>query len=511
MSTNRYLSNSITGVLQTLVSTVITIISIPLFISELGLEGYGIFATLSVLGNINIFANLGLSTTLRKFLASQGKSEESNIDIIVSFGVISALALLISAFLYLFSDQIILNVLAVPSNKFHSAEQLFLYLVFSNLLLLLGQIFEAILDSQERIEITSVLRMLNNILYWGLIILALSLGYGLESVGFSIVIASIVWFSVLGLSARRIWGSLRCDITWDKLLIQLRKQVGFSSKVYMAGIVTIMGEPVIKILISNFLGIATVGFYEIGSRIRSYLASFLQKLVYPLFPILAKEKSLRKNAKMVITMELKILLVVLPIIICVTLLSEDFIGIWTRQSNSAVWRIMMGLVISYLLLNITIYPALIYFLSTNYPNIVIYYNLVYGALNILGLIFLSGSLNYYSIILSEIIALSIAFLLVIYYQKKIFVNLLVFVPKHLFVRFAMISFILLIIGSTVSFIITESLLKLILLPILVFSLFIVLLRYFHIFSEYEIDWLFSGSTTTKFWLKRFFIVGSKQE
>ena len=78
------INNSLSGVCQLVITALLTFFSIPIFIHKLGTELYGVFALVSVIGNLNLFTNLGLDVALTKFIAEQGKSVESDKDILMS-------------------------------------------------------------------------------------------------------------------------------------------------------------------------------------------------------------------------------------------------------------------------------------------------------------------------------------------------------------------------------------------------------------------------------------------
>ena len=67
--------NSATGVMQFVVVAVLTFICVPVFMNNLGIEAYGIFSVVTVIGNLNFFSTFGLSNVLLILLSSQGKSE----------------------------------------------------------------------------------------------------------------------------------------------------------------------------------------------------------------------------------------------------------------------------------------------------------------------------------------------------------------------------------------------------------------------------------------------------
>ena len=68
----RLINNSISGLFQLIITAILTFLCIPIFIKGLGTDQYGVFALVSVIGNLNLFTNLGLNSSLTKFLAEQG-------------------------------------------------------------------------------------------------------------------------------------------------------------------------------------------------------------------------------------------------------------------------------------------------------------------------------------------------------------------------------------------------------------------------------------------------------
>ena len=76
--------NSVFGLGQAVINLLLVFIAIPIFIKMLGSESYGVFALVMVVGNLNSFTNLGLTSALVKFIAEQGRNDESKIDITVN-------------------------------------------------------------------------------------------------------------------------------------------------------------------------------------------------------------------------------------------------------------------------------------------------------------------------------------------------------------------------------------------------------------------------------------------
>jgi len=108
------INNSISGVCQLVITALLTFFSIPVFIHKLGTDLYGVFALVSVIGNLNLFTNLGLDVSLTKFIAEQGKSTESDKDILVSLILSSSIIVPVSIIAYLLRSFFLGSLLDIP-------------------------------------------------------------------------------------------------------------------------------------------------------------------------------------------------------------------------------------------------------------------------------------------------------------------------------------------------------------------------------------------------------------
>ncbi len=95
------LKNSTSGLIQIIIQIAVTFTSIPIFIRLLGTEAYGVYAAVGIVGNLNIFTNLGLNSALIKFIAEQGDTRDTDYDILVSVFLISVILLPLSILVYI--------------------------------------------------------------------------------------------------------------------------------------------------------------------------------------------------------------------------------------------------------------------------------------------------------------------------------------------------------------------------------------------------------------------------
>lgn len=409
--------NSVFGLVQAVINLLLVFFAIPVFIRMLGSETYGVFALVMVVGNLNTFTNLGLTSALVKFIAEQGKSEESNIDILVNLILMIAALLPLTLIFAYFDKFILIDFLKIPLKVFNDAKWLYFWLLWANFLLLVGQVFKSILDALQKVYITSVQQLIYNLLYWGLILAALLLGFNLPVIGLAIFISAFVWFIITIISTIKEWGIVTFYGFHKKFKKAAKKQLNYGLKIYAGGLIGFLYEPLSKILISNFIGIAEVGFYDIALKLRSQLWGFIANIFYPLFPFLSEQKDNMIVRKYVHDLEQKTFFIVVPIIAIVILLMNPFIEAWLGE-NVDIISITAMLIISFHLVGSTTIPNYQFLMAKNLAQKTIILqlsNVVFNAIFFLASVYFIG---YYALILGNIAAILCSFILSLYYQKK---------------------------------------------------------------------------------------------
>jgi len=139
-----FMKNSFSGVVQKILIAILTFFTIPVFILKLGSEGYGIFATVSVIGDLSRIANIGFHIALIKYLSIQGKTKESAIDIVVAFVGMSVIIVPVSILMIIFNKFVLVSILNISAVNLAQSKMLYIYLVLANMLLFLGLTFSAI-------------------------------------------------------------------------------------------------------------------------------------------------------------------------------------------------------------------------------------------------------------------------------------------------------------------------------------------------------------------------------
>lgn len=476
--------NSFSGVVQTLVNLLLLFAVIPIFIKMLGIEIYGVFSLIIVVGNLNVFTNLGLTSSLIKFLGKQGKNQESNYDIVIAFIlIISILFPIILAAVY-FNKFIILSILNVPLNLFAEVQEFYIFLLGANFFLISGQISAAVLDSGQKIVTTNLLQILYNFTYWGLVLLVLLLGYNLSQVGMVSFLTAILWFSLITYQALKYWGKISLSGIAKNYTRVAKKQLGYGSKIYASGLIGFFYEPFSKILISHFIGVTEVGFFDIAIRMKNQLWRVIAKIFYPLYPLLSSLKEKEKIRLLVHDLEQKTFFFIVPIISIVIFSTYSFIQLWIGQ-NVEIISISVILIVSASMIAITVMPNYQFLMAKDQAEktiILQFSNVFFNSL-----IFFATLkwLGYYAAVAGNVTAIFISFCLSLYYQKK-YLNSLIFDSFEQIGKLVVLAIANIGLGYLLNLFITLDWAKVVFIPLVLVICSLYLFRYLNFFSEEDI-------------------------
>lgn len=414
------IKNSAFGVLQFIAVAVLTFLCVPIFINRLGVDAYGVFALVTVLGNLNFFSSFGLNSALLVFLSKQGKTEESQRDIVVVLFSTIIIASMLCGLLYIFKTPIIENIFSVPPQYLHSSNSLYDYLLLANFFLIVGQVGFSIIDALQKIYISNIIQFIYNLIYWiGLIIVVVS-GGGLDIVGLPLLLAAVVWFVLVFWKARSLWGSFALTQPLRPHFKRVfKKQFSYGAKIFTAGFCGFFLEPLSKILLSNFVGINLVAYYDIALRVKHQVAGLFQKAAYPLFPYISEQpKTPELNERIVdISKKMQVLVVFVSLLIIFTF--PILVKLWLGNEYNTITLIYIVIIsVSYILFSPPILPIYYYLQSKNMADKNVYMHLGAVLTNILVFFLVYKFTGAYSILVSNTISIFFTYILGIFYMKR---------------------------------------------------------------------------------------------
>ena len=476
---------SASGGLQIILNSILILITIPVFISRLGLTLYSIFSLLLLIGNLNVFLNLGLNSSLVKYLAEQGKSIQSNYDIAANFIFLSSIVFPLTIIGIYFNDFILINIFNIDEQLITpDVTSLFNLLFISNSIILIGQIFSAVLDSQQKVYLSNFVQIIYNFIFWGLILFCLLLGTNLYIIGISILFATLVWGLLLFYLFIKEWGSIKLKGINNNFIPALQKQFSYGSKLYISGSISFFYEPFTKILISHFIGLNDVAFFDIALKVRNQIWNLIGKLFYPIFPLIAKLSDKNTIRNLIHDIEQKAAFLIIPILVSVIFVTEPFIKIWIGDNTEKISTTTIYIVSAFLIGSLVI-PNYQYLMAKGHPGKTIIIQSTNVFVNSFLFFIALPSLGYYSAVLSNVGAIISSFILCLYYQKK-YLDSLIFDSLEQLFKFLIIVIVNVFWGFLVYYLVENIIVKIVLIPFTLIILSVIIYRHLRIFTSESI-------------------------
>lgn len=297
-----YKRNALSGLLQYGVLTLLTLAVVLYFPEAKGDEAFGVYAGISVIGNLTIFANLGLNHALIRLIASQGKSQETFRDIVANSFLSCGVGLMVTLVCLLSKDWYLaqLHVPAVYHDQ--GIDGMYVCLSLGNFFFLVGQPFVAILDGSHKIYLTNRVQLWHAVLLQGGTLAVLFFGGDFSAIGLVAFAASLLWALVMISMALRDWGRmdmLVLDGGWQ-MWASVRKQLGYGLQIYASSAINFFYEPLTKILTASLFGVVWVGIFELGLKVRGQLWGISYKILYPLFPAFSESQAIAEERAMIL-------------------------------------------------------------------------------------------------------------------------------------------------------------------------------------------------------------------
>lgn len=506
MAGKQLIKNSIVGIIQLILTAILTLISVPIFIHKLGMELYGIFAIVSVIGNLNLLANFGLNGALLVYIAKQGKCRESDHDIVVTQIIMVVLTSVFAILAVVFSDFIVQDVFSIPVQHLNEAKNLLLYLVFANSLLLIGQTYTAIIDAKQKIYISNICQFIYSIIYWGGVIIVVSMGGQLTMIGLIALVSAVIWFGLVMISSRNIWGKLEFKGVLSNFKSTAKKQLKYGSKIYLSGLAGFMFEPLSKILLSNFVGLNAVALFEIGSKIRDQISGMISKALYPVYPYIANTPKSEMLSKKTYDFSKKIQLVVVPLSLIVIFVMPILLRLWLGSENlvqTSIYVITMSVT-----LLLAVPPVLLiyqYMAAKNMADKNIWVQMISVVVNIIIFFSLLNKFGIYAILFSNTLAFIFSYVLCNYYQYK-YLGANYWEERHFYLKLLTFGITCALSCVLIRQFIPVSLLDLIIYPIVVGTSFILFVRIQKLIDIDDLEVYFGSIPLLKYFLIHLLII-----
>jgi len=416
--------NAIYNVMAFSINLAVTFLLVPLMLRYLGATGFGVFAIVRVFVSYASLGDLGLNSTVTKYVAEY--SATNRIDAIervlkAAFVLYAAVAVVLLLLALLF-QQLILDLFFSTSGD---AAGDVLFVLYGSLIIFgVNMIFSILpnaLAGIQRMDLTNSVIALYSLVNGVSMYVALVAGWGLRGLVWANALSTIVAIAANWILFSRYMGHVR--FFGSKITRQdLRQLIGFSKHIFTVAVATNIHQHFDKLLLSSFLNLNIVAAYEIGSRIVQQVRTIPVLMLNPLLPAAsefhAQDRS--ENLKELYLRSMKYLLAMsVPLMGCTGLFAVPFVKVWLGDANELIVPTIQILIISNFI-NLATGPGFYIAIGAGGVRLPMYSSLVGLSLNIVLSLVLINFFGYFGAVFGSFSALIIASLYFLILVHRLF-------------------------------------------------------------------------------------------
>jgi len=399
----RLARNSLYYALKSMVALASLLLVTPYILTVVGTEWYGVWALAAVITSYAQLSDFGLTESVVKYAAEYHARQDTvalnrlvNTVVLLYLG----LAVLLGGLLWLLLPAIARDLLLIPAPYLAEAVLIFRLSVgifFVNLVL---GIFASLVIATQQMGYATAVNIASTCLGAAGTFLFLWLGMGLRGLVLTnALVALFVAMVNIGLARKLYTGLSFNPIRWVNGAM-LRQLAGYSWKVQGSNLAQLLIFQLDRVLLSRYLGLQAVAFYEIGSNVALYARTFLVALFSPMMPAAAvlhagNERQLlaglyRRACKFLV-------LIAVPFALLIVGLAQPFIRLWMGPGFELAALTLQLLMPAYLV-NVLTAPGTFLLNGMNRPEIGMRAALCAGAVNVGACLVLVQTVGYFGLI-----------------------------------------------------------------------------------------------------------------
>ena len=394
--------NSVSGLVRFAISSSVYLFLYPFLLHSLGYQRFGLWALLGISAQYAVIGDLGISNALIKQVAEASLDTQRN-KIGDLAGSATAIFTLIggaaTALVFMF-HRAILNALHVQPALLQEADVLLRGMVLVLWLTLLSNVYTSVLSGLHRMDLTNLIQTAGLVLNAVCSVVAIEMGAGLTGLMLSSAVTAIAsWVAAVILVRRAGSGD------WLVLPRAHRRLMGgllsFGGYLYVAGLSTLLLDPMMKVLLTRFGSLEWVSEFELASRIVTQIRSLFANVMFPLLPAASLLSRDSASVHALFTKATRLLWSsAVPIFLVLSIMAGPLITVWLGHSLPNVRFGLMLLSLGWLCNVMTIAPYLLV-QGLGKPHLAMACSLIQGGVSVAGSVMLIPRIGFSGAVYSE--------------------------------------------------------------------------------------------------------------
>ena len=323
------------------VTLLVTFLLVPVMLAHLGAAGFGVWAIARVFVSYASLSDLGLSSTVTKFVAEfHTKRDEHRLALYLqaAFMLYTLIGILLFLCVWLFSDLLVATFFAGSGSYAADVQFVLLGSIAVFAVNLVGTVFSSAINGLQRMEVTNGLTTFYWLLNGGGMFAALEFGYGLRGIVYANALSTALLFVLLAVFFFRLFARvpfLSVRFRFDEIVESLR----YGKDIFIIAVANSVHLHYDKLLLGSFVGVGAVSNYEIASRVIQAMRQIVVLVLNPMLPLASELQAVERteSIRRLYARAMKFLVFfTVPFFACTAAFAGELIELWLRESNAVV-------------------------------------------------------------------------------------------------------------------------------------------------------------------------------
>jgi len=358
--------NTFFGILASVVQVATRLVTVPVMIKHLGLDGYGIWSIILITATYMRFGSIGIKSAFQKYVAeATGNGDFTRASRLLSTGSAGLLVLSVATLIpaSLFSVRVA-KASGVPDGFLYPAAWsisiLALILALSNG----GAAYEAVVMGGHRMDLTRKFGTFLTIAEAVAMVAVLKLGYSLIALSLVMAVSEITFVTFCYFASRKVLPQIQIRIGHVSRTV-CKELVRFAGSYQLVSILQLIYGAIGPIAILRAYGPNQAGVFAIASRLVSPVMMCIYAFLLPILSssamVFASGSAERMRNLLAKSFKVTLGLTLLPLgLVCA--FGTEVVAAWTGQTDSsfrpALWLLSVGTLFqAFSLLGLVLYRA----------------------------------------------------------------------------------------------------------------------------------------------------------
>lgn len=325
------IKNAFFSALSWFLPIILTVFGTPIIVKGLGYEQFGLYAL--ILSFISYSFTFGIGRVVTKYVAeyrSQEKHEKIAEVISTTFWLTLIFCLFGCSILIVFADFIVRDILQI-GERFHQSAVFALYTASGGIcFLMIGQVFQSVLQAIHRFDQVSLLITLNGFLLVIGNILLVVFGFGFNALLLWSLFTGALNCFLYYFTARKFLPESKIHLTFDSESAKLvfNYSLGVIGYQIFANVLLIFERS----WITRNLGAENLTFYVVPMMLALYLHAFISSLVVVIFPVMSELQNEKEKLLKLYQRATKVVFLIVSFLATTIICSGKlFLSLWINQ------------------------------------------------------------------------------------------------------------------------------------------------------------------------------------